>query len=146
MVILESLSRLKINVFLERNRINLGSLKSQSTLKNDESSLVRSPSPLKRTPSPIEKKITRKSSSRLKLRAGSPPPFEASCSSASKEKSPSPTFQGATPKMTASSSYNIFRRNSSSTKMMEQEQKQQKSSSLSKKKFGFLFMGHSLNQ
>ena len=116
-----------------------GSFKSQSTLKNDENNLVRSPSPIKRTPSPIEKKIIGKSQSRHKVRAGSPP-FEAS-----KESAPSPTSQGATPKMTASSSYNIFRRNSSSTKVMEQEQKQ-KSSSVSKKKFGFIFMGHSLNQ
>ena len=128
---------------IQRKHFNLGSFKSQSTLKNDESSLVRSPSPIKRTPSPIEKKIIGKSSSRQKLRAGSPP-FETRYSD-SKEKCPSPTSQGAIPKMTASSSYNIFRRNSSSTKMMDQEQKQ-KSSSLSKKKFGFLFMGHSLNQ
>ena len=101
---------------------------SQPNMKNEEAAAGRSPSPKVRAAS----KILHKSSSSSRVRTNSP------WDTTERSQSASPLASTSQRKLKSSQSHSSLRRNSV-------DQQQKKEGGISKKRFGFHFMGHSTN-
>ena len=105
---------------------------SQPNMKDEEAAAGRSSSPKVRAGSPAASTILHKSSSSSRVRTNSP------WDTTERSQSASPLASTSQRKLKSSQSHSSLRRNSV-------DQQQKKEGGISKKRFGFHFMGHSTN-